>query len=334
MNTTSSHLPICVHCGTPRPADETLCPTCGKPWIDTSIEEASAPTPPAATVVDAEAGRSPVPPVVPPPPLDDDTGEFSFDDWTMPPERHRSVMVWLAPLLILVVAAGLWAVVFLDAGSVPSTTTVAASGNTLPPVTTSTSSPQTSTSTQPITTTSTSAPAAALFPPPSAWPPQGSPVDPSELMLKAAGIGPIDIGAPIGEAAGILTASFGEAEAAGIDGLCPPDESYWLQWGQLTAIFDGSGADSKFVSYRYEEADAPNSDLGLTTLSGIALGDTVADLQSTYTFYTISFELIASKDHFRLSDGGELLLWGPVTNTEPTGVVEGIYSPSPCQPSS
>ncbi|MFV2001111.1 MAG: hypothetical protein ACC654_12180, partial [Acidimicrobiia bacterium] len=41
MSKTSSHLPVCVHCGTARPADETLCPTCGKPWIDTTIESAA-----------------------------------------------------------------------------------------------------------------------------------------------------------------------------------------------------------------------------------------------------------------------------------------------------
>ena len=30
-----------------------------------------------------------------------------------------------------------------------------------------------------------------------------------------------------------------------------------------------------------------------------------------------SFEVIEGKDHFRLSDGGVLLLWGPVSSTEP-----------------
>ena len=56
-----------------------------------------------------------------------------------------------------------------------------------------------------------------------------------------------------------------------------------------------------------DEPEESEADLELTTLSGIALGDTVDDLISTYTQYTISFEVINSKDHFRLSDGGELL---------------------------
>jgi hypothetical protein len=68
----------------------------------------------------------------------------------------------------------------------------------------------------------------------------------------------------------------------------------------------------------------------LETLSGIRLGDTVEVLQSTYGSYTVSFEVIDGKDHFRLLDGGELLLWGPVTSTEAQGTVEGIYSPDPC----
>jgi hypothetical protein len=46
--------------------------------------------------------------------------------------------------------------------------------------------------------------------------------------------------------------------------------------------------------------------------------------------YTVSFEVIEGKDFFRLSDGGDLLLWGPVTSTDPQGTIEGIYSPDPC----
>ncbi|MCL1598317.1 MAG: hypothetical protein M3094_03975, partial [Actinomycetia bacterium] len=70
MDTTSSQLPICIHCGTPRPADETLCPTCGKPWIDTKVE---TPEHAAQQVPDVPADRidtaelPPVPAPIPPP---------------------------------------------------------------------------------------------------------------------------------------------------------------------------------------------------------------------------------------------------------------------------
>ena len=96
-----SQLQICVQCGTPRPADETLCPTCGKPWIDTSIDHSATPTEEAPAVVtpvvpvnddDAPGEDADEIPVVPPlvPPLAaDDTGEFAFEEWSQPEESRR-----------------------------------------------------------------------------------------------------------------------------------------------------------------------------------------------------------------------------------------------------
>jgi hypothetical protein len=398
MNTTSSQLPICVHCGTPRPADETLCPTCGKPWVDTTIQSAPASdvAPPAvaakidtsdvpgtqddgtptgavaaAGAVTAAAhvdkGESATPaevttddgsdsgatdgtdepadgagsdandtddtatdaaPVVvppPPPPLGpDDTGEFAFNTWIQPPEDEgegRS-KAWLVPAGII--AAILAAVAFLVFGgsTTTTTTTIAALSTTSASVTT--------TSASVTTTTQITATTVIAYPQPEDWPPTGEPIDIDELTLKQAAIGPIDTGTPIDDVAGALTASLGEATASGIDDLCPPDESYWLAFGQLTAIFDGFDNGSVLVSYRYNEPGDAGEELGLTTLSGIAIGDTVEDLIDTYTQFTISFEIIDSKDHFRLSDGGELLLWGPVSSIDPAGLIEGIYSPTAC----
>jgi len=421
MNTTSSHLPICIHCGTPRPADETLCPTCGKPWIDTTIESSPAPDaiPPVATPTadtrtehgqesdgsaagsvvaagavagvaasghpddegdaseaaddgdegddqadqvtadgtsavaagaavsgataaentdsgnqvnesdgtsDTKAIESKSPAVVPPPPVPlgpDDTGEFAFDAWTQPVEEENEPRrtAWLVPAGIAV--AILAAVGFLVFGGnkTPSTTTVAAVDTTITAETTTTAA--TTTTESPTTT-------AIVFPLPSDWPSKGDPIDTDDLTLKQSAIGPIEIGMPIDDVAGVLTASLGEGTASGIDGLCPPNESYWLQFGQLTAIFDGFDSSSVFVSYRYDEPQGTDPELGLKTLSGIAIGDTVEDLINTYTQFTISFEIIDSKDHFRLSDGGDLLLWGPVSSADPAGLIEGIYSPTVC----
>ena len=122
---------------------------------------------------------------------------------------------------------------------------------------------------------------------------------------------------------------MGEAELSGVDGVCGPEEGYWLQWGELQATFDGYEDGSLFVSYRYEDVGLETS-LGLATLSGLELGDTVATLKQIYSSFTIAFEVIDGRDHFRLLDGAELLLWGPVTSTDDDGLVEGIYSPSPC----
>ena len=409
MNTTSSQLPICVHCGTPRPADETLCPTCGKPWIDTTIPTTPSPdaAPPpvaakseeapdseseddgppagaAAAAAAAAAGAAAavaatddddsgeahtgsgdadatdgdesettddagpvdgdeadqadkasdepdgIPVVVPPPPTPtglEDTGEFSFDAWTQPTEAEsesdRRGRAWLVPAGIgVAILAALAFLVF--GGGNTSTTTVAADTTTTASTSTTTTQATTTTTTQATTTT------VIAFPPPSDWPPKGDPIDTADLTLKQSAIGPIDIGMPIADVAGALTASLGEATASGIDGLCPPDESYWLRFGQLTAIFDGFESSSVFVSYRYDEPEGTDSELGLRTPSGIGIGDTVEDLINTYTQFTISFEIIDSKDYFRLSDGGELLLWGPVSSVDPAGLIEGIYSPTQC----
>ena len=254
----------------------------------------------------------------------DDTGEFAFDAWTQPvedePTRRRAA--WLVPAGIAVAILTAVAYLVFGGNSTPSTTTIAALNTTVAP--SSTTSTSVTTTTQAPTTT------AIVFPLPGDWPPKGEPIPVDDLALKQSAIGPIDVGMPIDDVAGVLTASLGEATASGIDGLCPPDESYWLQFGQLTAIFDGFDSASVFVSYRYDEPQAADPELGLKTLSGIGIGDTVEELINTYTQFTISFEIIDSKDYFRLSDGGDLLLWGPVSSVDPAGLIEGIYSPTTC----
>ncbi|MEN8238694.1 MAG: hypothetical protein ABFR53_05780, partial [Actinomycetota bacterium] len=380
------------HCGTQRPADETLCPRWGNPWIDTTIEDTPPPDaepPPAAPTTDAgdvqdvdsdepptgavvaagtaatvvgssdsgdgesggkadgadasdtgqdsgsdetgeveleeTAATAPPQPAAPPPaaPRPEDTGEFAFDVWTQPIEEvhepRRGAWLVSAGLAVAILVAVAFFVFGGDNAS--TTTTIAAlSTTTVAPVST------TATTVPPTTTTT----AAIVFPQPGDWPPSGDPIDTAELTLKQSAIGPIDIGTPIDDVAGALTASLGEATASDIDGLCPPDESYRLHFGQLTAIFDGFDSSSVFVSYRYEEPQGTDEELGLKTLSGIAIGDTVEDLINTYTQFTISFEILDSKDHFRLSDGEELLLWGPVSSVDPAGVIEGLYSPTAC----
>ena len=223
-----------------------------------------------------------------------------------------------------IAVAILAAVAYLVFGgnSTPSTTTIVAIDTTV--------APSSTTSTSVTTTTLAPTTTAIAFPLPIDWPPKGEPIAVDDLTLKQSAIGPIDIGMPIGDVAGVLTASLGAATASGIDGVCPPDESYWLQFGQLTAIFDGFDSASVFVSYRYDEPQGTDPELGLKTLSGIGIGDTVEELIDTYTQFTISFEVIDSKDFFRLSDGGDLLLWGPVSSVDPAGLIEGIYSPTPC----
>lgn len=333
MTDTSSNLPVCIHCGTPRPADETLCPNCGKPWIDVSISDATPTTGEVAVAAatastDRQSASEP-----PPPPSSDDTGEFDFDDWTLPPDPKPSKAKWLIPLLLLIAVVSLWALVFVDRDATDTRGTVAAADTTTTLATPSTTALGTAT-TQPQTTTSSTTTTTVAYPAAGAWETTGDPIAVPELKLKASGVGPVTFGSSITDSAGAFVASLGQADASGLDSdLCASEEWYWLEWGGLRAVFDGYTDDARFIAYRYENAGQDESSPMLETLSGIRLGDTVESLQATYTSYTVSFEVIDGKDHFRLTDGGELLLWGPVTSTEPQGTVEGIYSPDPCQSS-
>jgi len=321
MTNTSSHLPVCVHCGTPRPADETLCPNCGKPWIDLSVEDATAVV--AAT-------PEVVPPSTPPPPQQplDDTGEFDFDDWTLPPEPTRSRALWLIPLVVILGVAALWFVVFVESDGEDSAPNIVVASTSISLATDTTAVVATTDAT---TTSSSTTTTLILYPPADSWKPIGDSIPTSELSLKAAGIGPIDFETPITDSAGALVASLGKAQAAGIDSQsCPDTEWYWLDWGDLRGFFDGYAQDAEFIAFRYERDGSGTPNPQLETLSGIQLGDTVEELHKTYVSYTVSFEVIEGKDFFRLSDGGDLLLWGPLTGTDPQGMIEGIYSPDPC----
>lgn len=337
MTDTSSNLPICVYCGTPRPADESLCPQCGKPWIDIQVANdgngsTAAEAAGAVAAVGAVAAASPTESSAPPPdrtPLDE-TGEFDFDDWTLPPEKKPSRAKWLVPLLLLIAFGAVWVVIFVDRESTaPSTSVVAIDTTSTAPATTTTQASTTTTHGE--TTTSTPTTTTVPWPAADTWLPVGDPIPTPELALKASGIGPIALGTPIAEAAGALVSSLGQADTAGFDAsICSHAELYWLTWGDLLGIFDGYSDDAEFIAYRYQNDATETPDPVLETLSGIRLGDTVETLQNTYVTYTVSFEVIDGKDHFRLSDGGDPLLWGPLSSSEPDGIVEGIYSPDPC----
>jgi hypothetical protein len=332
MTRTAPNLPVCVHCGTPRPADEELCPNCGMPWIDSSIHDAITASGGTAAATTHEGSAAPAPspstPPLPAPPPLEESGEFDFGDWTLPPDPKRSKAWWLILPMAVVAVVALWITVFVDSDErADSLPVVVAAVPTTPLAPTTTVS---SSVTEPQETTSTTT-TTIFFPAADSWHAVGEAIPTSDLALKASGIGPIDIGSPISEAAGALVSSLGVAQGAGIDSdTCPGANWYWLEWGNLVGIFDGYTPSAEFVGYAYQSDQTSEPDPMLETLSGIRLGDTVETLHRTYASYTISFEVIEGKDHFRLSDGGELLLWGPVSSTEPQGTVEGIYSPEAC----
>jgi len=308
------------------------------PWIDSSIADAMAASSGAAAPA-AKDGAAPttVPtpastPVPPPPqptaPPQDETGEFAFSDWTLPPDPKRSKAWWLVLPIAVAAVVALWVNVFVESNDEPASSlsaVIATPTTTLAPTTVPSTVVETETTTSSTTTTT------IFFPSADSWDAVGEPVPIRDLTLTASGIGPIGIGSPITEAAGALVSSLGAAQGAGVDSdTCPASDWYWLEWGDLLGLFDGYTPIAEFIGYAYETNGIGDPNPTLETLSGLRLGDTVETLHRTYASYTVSFEVIEGKDHFRLSDGGELLLWGPVTNTEPQGTIEGIYSPDAC----
>ena len=314
-----------------------MCPSCGEPWIDVRVAAAS-PVPPAVVPVAAVAAAAAVSATTEvleaggaPPPVPHDTGEFGLDEWTLPPEPPKRRPLWLIPIALVIAVGAFWAYIYYADSPATTTTVVAEAPASTAPSTTSPTTTVAEVAAEPTTTTTPPTTTTTVpYPPASEWEESGQGLSTAQLTMKASGLGDIDVGGSLADVSGRLVASLGQAESAGDSDVCQPEEAYWLQWGPLRAIFDGYEPTSEFVSYRYIETEAGTAAVRLKTLSGIGLGNTVAELQSTYSFYTITFEVIDGQDHFRLVDGGELLLWGPVSSTDSTGTVLGIYSPSPC----
>ncbi len=333
---TSTHLPLCIYCGTPRPADETRCPHCGRPWIDIRVGAGSAAAPAVATTGDAAAEVPETPAIPPPPPAVDTSVDTGNDappvDGSEPAEDPGHRLTWIIPALIAVVAVVVFALFkfgVLDGGTVTAAPpTTAAPSSTVPPTTT----PEETTTTSAATTTTTVPP--TTIPSPGDLAPVGDPIPLDALTLRSAGIGPIDFGGSATEAIGRLVSSIGEPSETGAAnedlGLCEDDDGRFVRWDGLTAIVSGTLDTGTFVGYRYDEIPVPTMQLDLATPSGLRVGDSVARLNEIYAAYQIDYLSTAGTDVFRLSDDTGPLLWGPVSSPESTGRVEGIYAPDAC----
>ncbi|MBA2338147.1 MAG: hypothetical protein H0V96_10405 [Acidimicrobiia bacterium] len=162
----------------------------------------------------------------------------------------------------------------------------------------------------------------------------GDPIPIPELALGAFAVGPIDFGDEDGF--GRLVASLDQPDAVtliddGSLGLCLGEPGFAAVWGPFTALFTGTPEDGELAGYRLAARPGGHPTAALTTLSGLQVGETVADLESVYATFTIGYEQIDGVPGFILvrSDGATLL-WGPVTSAEADGSVDGIYSPRPC----
>jgi hypothetical protein len=334
---TSTHLPLCVYCGTARPADQSRCPKCGRPWIDVHIgvkEQARVPAMAAVTVDSSATAEIPASP--PSQPAEVLSAARADPEPEPAPDDPTATFRWLIPALIAaaaVVVIALLAFGVLDGSSEPvaQETTIPETPTSAAPATTTTTPAAPTTAAPAPTTTSTTT---TTIPDPAALPSIGEAIAASELKLRAGGIGPIDVGAPADEAIGRLVASLGQPDetgAAGAElGVCPDEVGRFARWAGFTAIVSGRFDDGVFVGYRFAEQAIPTYHLDLATPSGIRLGDTVADLNTTYAAYQIDYVTTDGTTVFRLSDADGLLLWGPVSSTEDSGRIEGIFSPDSC----
>jgi hypothetical protein len=284
----------------------------------------------------AGADALPVPVSVSPP---SESGDTDLPPDEEDPHADSSArFLWLIPALIAAVAVvviALFAFGVLDGTNdgtdetaTPATTVPAAPTTavptTVPPVPTTTVAPTTTSAT---TTT---------IPEPSSFPAVGEAIPMSSLTLTASGIGPIAFDDDAPDAIGRLVASLGhpkETGAAGEElGLCANDDGRFVRWAGLTVVVSGTFADGTFAGYRYEDETVPTMHLDLATPSGLRVGDPVSMLNRLYASYQIDYVSSEGTDLFRLSDADGLLLWGPVSSTEDSGRVEGIYAPDVCAP--
>lgn len=297
--------PVCVYCGTSRPAQVSNCPKCGQPWIDQRVVPLERQERPEEAAIAPQAPKRRT-----------RTRRAASE----PEGRVRPVLVGFGIGLIIIAAL---AFVFQRGDGTTPATTVAATPTTAPAITILT--PTTSTTTTSTTTSTTT----TTLPPPPLPDPVGDPIPVGDLELAVNFIGPLDFGEPADEVIGRLISTFGEPDSyqvlVGSLGLCPDDEGIGATWGPLAIV----ATDDVFAGYRLDSFSPDHPAAGLETLSGLQVGDTVAVLRSTYL--GLDVQLIEDELRFELRNGaGQLLLWGPVSSVDDEGVVEGIYSPNPC----
>lgn len=258
---------------------------------------------------------------------------------------------WAKPLgaaLVILAVLGVTVVAALLVSEAPSDETNAVSDVTLAPPPTSAPAlappvPDTPASTTPTTVAPTTTAATTAATAPAVFiEPVGEGLDVSDLALSALGIGPLRIGTDAGPVLGILTASLGQPDhdsglvtSEGEYGTCAGDSIRTVQWGPLVVITmfqtdSGTAFHGYTLDLRLPDARGPAT--ALLTLSGLQAGDTVSTLRSIYearfglTFTTHPVE----GPIFEISGARGVLLWGPLSSTQPEGIVQGIFSPIVC----
>lgn len=192
----------------------------------------------------------------------------------------------------------------------------------------------------PTSTTTTTIAAQVEFDPYEAV---GEPIDLADLTMVVGGIGPLEFGTPASDAVGRLVASLGEPnedtgprQSTGAFGVCVGETERIVRWGPLAAIVTVENGVETFNGYRVDisyQGAASHPAADIATLSGLRVADAVSQLERIYgDSFEINYEVDAALgETFRLIGNSGLLLWGPVTSSESSGSVIGIYATDVCE---
>ncbi len=171
----------------------------------------------------------------------------------------------------------------------------------------------------------------------------GSPVALADLTLAVDSLGPIQLGTSAPRSVGRLIASLdapdedsGAVISTGAFGSCEGDTERIVRWGPLAVIvIVDEDRTQTLGGYRldlsYGGFDSPTADL--KTLSGLQLGNSVAQLERIYDGFDIEYLAHPELENIfelRSANTGNLLLWGPISSADESGFVRGIYSPDAC----
>jgi hypothetical protein len=181
------------------------------------------------------------------------------------------------------------------------------------------------------------------------YPPVGDPIPVEDLKLKAngfkvtaEGIANIEFGGEADSAIGQLVSSFGAStQDTGWQvsteqfGVCAGDFERIVYFGPFAAIVTKTDGNEIFNGYRtdLQFGDLTNPAASLETLSGLKIGDTVADLKALYSGENVEFSTDPKLGEIYQVIGGStgnLLLWGPVEGTGDDDRVIGVYAPDVC----
>lgn len=308
----------------------------GDPAADAALQ-AEAPPPPT------------LPPVTPPPPAPQPTQSAAPtgnpQKGAAKPGRGRRFAWYAAAVIVLLVIGGLlaeFAPLGPNSGSSSESVTPVDPLGADDTLVIDTTEPPVTTTQVPQTTTVTTEPPATTLPGTSVpgIEPIGDSIPLDDLQMGVDGLlEALPLGDDGAVTLGRLAATFGQpdadsgaTESTGELGTCSGDTVRIVRFGSLAVI--NTVADGEvFAAYRvdldFQEAASEADEL--QTISGLRAGDTVESLQETYS--TLDVVLLDDPDgaSFELrSNGGALLLHGPLTGVDPSDEVLGIYSPDLC----